>query len=267
MPNFPNFYENTQEAQMRLRSTVVLYDREPYHVLAITEHKPDGIFRIYLEPIGWSDVEDPTANRVYPSSIVDNYPPNWNGMGPALDAWLETDEGKKSGILRKMMNSPLFNKFRPFPLGMINYGTSTYYVERQPTRKSEQGLTGSMLYETLLTTSLPSKKNKGLVLGIGRYPVVSIYSKEMQRCIKGEYPSAEECLLNLSDPAVDNESAAFNRNFALVRGPCDLLFLAYKEDIVGVLPKCNFDLLRLGRDFGHCREVVESLSIFNSITG
>jgi hypothetical protein len=49
-------------------------------------------------------------------------------------------EHPAAGILRKQMNSPLFNKFRPYPLGMCNTkGQRAYYLERQPNRKTEQG--------------------------------------------------------------------------------------------------------------------------------
>ena len=56
MASYLNFYETVTEANMRLRQTVVLYDNEPYHVLAISDHISKGEealkgeFRIYLAP-------------------------------------------------------------------------------------------------------------------------------------------------------------------------------------------------------------------------
>jgi hypothetical protein len=55
-------------------------------------------------------------------------------------------------IIRKTMNSPKFNKFRPFPLGMCNSNGRCYFLERQPLRpKVEQGLIRSMVTEKQIT--------------------------------------------------------------------------------------------------------------------
>ena len=49
-----NFYENLEEAQRRLRGTVVMYDGIPHYVLAITDHQSGGIFRVYMQDTGGS---------------------------------------------------------------------------------------------------------------------------------------------------------------------------------------------------------------------
>jgi len=250
MKQHPNFYESIQEAQMRLRGTVVMYDGEPYYVFAICNHKTDGIFRIYLDPIG----RDPDKTRKYPP--YDNYAANDPALGPFLDQWMEANPD--SGCLRKMMNSSKFNKFRPYPLGMCNVGTRTVYLERQPQRKTEQGLTKSMLFESLITTGSREEARQ-------RAASVDLFTPAFKACVLAEHPSAQSCLDALLDPKIENESAAFHRNFAFVRGPIEMVFLAYKSDIIGVLPKNNFDYIRLGRGFRHTKEVVQDLGLFKTI--
>lgn len=247
----PNVYENVKEAMLRLRRTVVVYDGEPYVVLAITNHKADGIFRIYLDPTAKSS-EQISVGRPEP----EQYPAEHPGLGDYMDAWMTAHPN--SGVIRKQMNSPLFNKFRPYPLGMCNTkGGGCYYVERQPNRRTEQGLLSSMLQETPINLA-PSQPPRTRVN-------VDVYGKAFKDCIMGQYPSAQEVLTNLNDPDVVNDAAAFDRHFALVRGPLNMLFLAYKSDIIGVLPKGNFDMVRLGREFQHCKEVVENLGLFSAI--
>jgi hypothetical protein len=251
MKEHTNFYENLKEAQMRLRGTVVLYDGIPCYVLAITNHKADGIFRIYLDPIGW----DPTVSR--PRPCPENYGPEDPGAGIHCDTWME--KNPNSPVMRKMMNSKLFNKFRPYPLGMCNVGTSTYYIERQPNRKSEQGLIRTMLQQTMISTA----QNGGALARVSS--TVDVHSEAFRACVMADHPSAQTTLEQLSDPTIGNEAVAFHREFALVRGPVEMLFLAYKEDVIGVLPKNDFSLIRLGRTFGHTREVVAGLNLFADI--
>lgn len=256
----PNFYETIHETHMRLRGTFVLYGGEPYVVLCITNHRDDGIFRIYLEPIG---------NGEHMLSYNNPNPPPTNqygsddpALGVAMDKWMETYPDTK--IIRKMINSPAFNKFRPFPLGMCNYEGRVFYIERQPNRKTEQGLTHSMVsfYHVNLDIMSMGKAR----IGSGRIGcMVDLYSRGFRDCVMGIHPSAQECLDNLKDPDILNEAAAFHRQFALVRGPLEMIFLAYKADIVGVLPNRDLSVLRLGREFRHTREVIELLHTFGTI--
>lgn len=246
----PNVYENVKEAMLRLRRTVIVYDGVPYVVLCITNHKPDGIFRIYLQETAL----DP--NKPHQRPEPEQYPAEHSGIGGYMDTWML--EHPDSGVIRKQMNSPLFNRFRPYPLGMCNSkGGGCQYIERQPNRKTEQGLLSSMLQETVLSTAPQSQPR--------RQTTVDVYGRAFKDCVMGNYPSPQECLSNLLDPEVVNDAAAFHREFALVRGPLNMLFLAYKYDIVGVLPKNSFEAVRLGHDFHHTKEVVEQLGLFQCI--
>lgn len=256
MANHANHFENVKEANLRLRSTVVMYDKEPYYIYCVTDHKKDGVFRIYMAPIGLEDAKGAPINystlTPTPLSSIGYDSP---AMGAALDDWLDKNEGKTK-VLRKSMNSPLFNKYRPFPLGMCNYGSQVLYIERQPTRKTEQGLTRQMLDCSLITV------NKGTA---PKQPAIDTMQPSFRACILGQHPPAKECLAALVSDQFKNEALAFHRDFAFIKGPIDLVFLAYKADIIGVMPKNNFDFLKLGPNFRHCREVVESLRLFANI--
>lgn len=247
-----NFYETLKEALMRLKDTVVLYDGLPYIVGAITDHKPDGIYRVYLLPI------DGDKGQAYPDGLYDlmqNYPQDYPTLGTELDKWMTNNPNVE--VLRKHINSPLFNRFRPFPLGMCNVGKNCYYVERQPNRKSEQGLIASMMYQTLVSTANDLMKRTSAS--------VNITSKPFRDCILGEYPTAMDVLINLQDPEVENNAVGFHRQFALVRGPMDMLFLAYKTDVVGMLTQGDFSQIKIGREFIHTKEVIEGLGLFSDI--
>lgn len=253
-----NFFENLHEAHFRLRGTVVVYDKLPYYVMAITDHKKDGIFRIYLDPVGIEKHPLPSYN---------DFNPEQPELGPYLDKWMEAN--KSSPIIRKQMNSPLFDKYRPFPLGMANISqpgggwSGAVYLERQPQRKSEQGLTQASTYYYVLSAS--QGRGGAVPAKPGTYNV-QLMSQAMRCCILAEHPSAKDCLENLLNPKIENEAVAFDRHFALVRGPMDMMFLGYKSDIVGILPNTDFSQVKLGRKFTHCREVVEKLGLFKSVT-
>lgn len=259
MKEYPNFYENLKEASMRLQGTVVCYDGVPYQVYRIVDERPDKIFRVYLmglnvredfPGVAWPDVESyiyQCNDKVIVAKI-----------GEFLDGWMEKNPGFP--MLRKHINSPLFRKFRPFPLGMCNYGKTAFYLERQPLRKTEQGLIGSALEETRLSfDQSEGKMPRGATF-------VQMMTKAFQTCVTGNHPAPSATLEVILDPQFENQSIAFHRNFALVRGPIGITFLAYKADIVGLLPDNDFSSVRLGKDFGHVSEVVAALGLFSEIS-
>jgi len=245
-----NFYENIKEANMRLRGTVVLYYGLPHYIMAITAHNPDGIFRVYMEPLS-DEMIVHSSNR----PPFEQYPSDHPSLGTAMDEWME--KNPKSALMRKMINSPKFNKFRPFPLGMCNYNGRVYYLERQPTRKSEQGLTSNMIAESRLR--LDDQPIMGGPRGI------ALTSPALAATIRNEYPSFEECLTNLKDRTVTNDGVAFHRHFALIRGPINTLFLGYKDSVIGVLPHRDSTEVILDVNHYHTREAVQDLGIFINI--
>lgn len=253
MVDHTNFYENLKEAEMRLLHTVVLYDEDPYYVIAICDHKADGVFRVYLDPLG-QDTGLAINNYSVPYEWYQETP-DGPTRGDKMDLFL--DKHKNCGILRKKMNSPLFKKFRPFPLGMCNHDAKAIYIERQPVRQTFQGLNQNMLYSVPVGFPVAGLKSSSRVVGLCDMPVYNT--------IKGIYPSIEDCVKNLLDPDVINESAAFDRQFALLKGPLDILFLVYKTEVIGYLVDNKPDTVKLGNSYHYTKEVVEALTLFKNI--
>jgi len=261
MAKYENFFETVKEAEMRLLNTVVTYEGHPFYVLAITDHKGDGVFRMYLDDL--LQENGPTFRRihvphdhVYDPSASHIDPSYGKTKGQVMDEFL--DKNPDCGIIRKMMNSPAFGKFRPFPLGMVNTQGRVLYLERSPTRSTLQGLSDNMISQSQVSVTPQT--------GLGRGGLrVTLWSKEMAECVVGNYPSPDECLKAMLDPRVANESVAFCRDFALLRGPLDMLFLAYKADVVGILPDHDFSVVSVGKSFKHCKEVIEELGLFGQV--
>lgn len=242
MKEYPNFYEDIAEAAKRLLGTVVKYDDEFYYVLCIGAHKPDGIFRIYLDPVN-------VLEHQHASDLP--FTGGGDASAVALDCYLETH--KDSKILRKMMNSPAFNKFRPFPLGMINYDGKVIYSERAPTRHTQQGLTSQMI--SAFTVDFEGGRRWG----------AEICSSYMYDTYKGNYPSFEESIANLADDSCLNSGVAFSRNMALIKGPVNTLFLCYRGDVVGFIPSPTERIVRLAKKFNYLKEIIEDAGIFETI--
>jgi hypothetical protein len=228
-----------------------MYDGEPYFIFAITNHKSDGIFRMYLFPSGLT-YNDAVYKGVVPR--VQDFGPSQAELGPYLDKWIE--EKKDTPVLRKMANSPKFNQFRPFPLGMLNWGGTAQYLERSPERRTQQGLIRTMVDSTVV--SLDGK--------VTRNYQGSLSGPEFYDCVKGTHPSAKECLDNLPDPEFsDLTSVAFHRYFAIARGPLGLYFLSYKGDVVGLVPQSKSPEVELAKKFAYLKETVEETKQFTDI--
>ena len=247
MANYTNFYETLKEANMRLKGTIVLYDGVPYLVHVVTNHKADNIFRLYLEKISSS-----MPSRINLSLPCYNIPYDDNSCGVEMDKIVEK---YPQHIIRKYGNSPLFNKFRPFPLGFMNNSTGAVYVERNPARKSEQGLNASFCTSTPVSldprANIPNRTN-------------SFFTDAAADMMMGKYPSFTEVLEKLRDPDIANNSVAFNRNMAIVRGPVGSLFLAYKSDVVGIIPEGT--KVVLAKKFKHLLELLNESNNFSSVT-
>lgn len=251
---YKNFFESVKEAAIRLNGTVVMYGGEPVELLVVSDHVGDGVIRAYIRPIGLDEIqrlELPQPTGMY------NYPVHHDALGQYMDEFVR--KNPSSQIVRKRLDSPKFNRFRPFDLGMFWDPPYVYYVERQPNRLTQQGLLNSMLVVRRIelptsSTGFPLVKNE-----------VDMYGPEMKRCILGEHPSPHRCLDGLLCNKYANEAAAFHRSFALLKGPADTIFLVYKSDVIGVLPNCDFSKVRLSRQFSYTREVVGELGLFKSI--
>lgn len=264
-----NFYENQNEASMRLRKTVVLYDGEPYYVIGISDHKNDGKLRIYLDKIGYYGLEG-AKDRSVPNYF--DLPQHL--LGQVLDEWIQNNPDK--GIVRKFLGAAGFNKFRPFPLGNVNIDGQVVYAERTPTRNPFQGLRQDAIVPQIVSVApnrdTGSKRKKMSMYGssYGResiYPV-DIFHPSFYDCVMGNYPTFEQVVEGLRDPEVLNTGVAFHREFSVLRGPLDILVLCYKTEGVGIIDTMSNggEFLTLSKDFLYLKETLEELGIFASIS-
>lgn len=255
MAKHRNFFESLAEAQMRLQCSYVLYEDEPYFVRTVSDHKADGKFRVYMEPLPTEF--DPNIG----DSLQGDYKDYPTHDGVSMDKYADSD---KYNLVRKFATSRHFNKFRPFPLGMVNFTGRVIYCERSPTRNMNQGLT-SRAVKTHEVQLVPIGKTSPDAerLVSGRH--FSYATPEFRDCIMGNYPSFEECLAAVTSKDSINSGAAFDREFALLRGPVDTTFIAYKQDFVGVLPNRDNSLVVLGKEFAFLKEKIQTLGVFNEI--
>lgn len=244
MANYPNFYETVKEANMRLRGTLVLYDGIPNVIHAIADHKGDGIFRAYIEEIG--DPQNMTVNLRNPPP-TNQYEYTSVAHGQGLDSWMDTYP--KSTLQRKFLSSPLFDKFRPFPLGMMHSNGMVSYLERRPLRKSEQGLLNSGV-----------KYNE--VQLRGRFEKPNFWGKSMRDCILGIYPSVIDVLEKLKAGAC---GFGISRDMALIAGPVGTVFLVYQTEIVGHLNPEEMSV-RVTPEHGYSIEAIRESGLFSYVS-
>ena len=255
MATYPNFYETVAEATMRLRHTLVMYDNEPYTVIAVCDalHFNDGIFRLYLEAYSPSSpsIMNPTeqSDLESPYHKVSTDSPDFHKR---MDAWLEKQT--KFKIIRRTMNSPAFNKFRPFPLGMVNSKGHLYYIERAPKRKSEQGLLRSQCISSEIIIPQNGSMDETSAPKVDNSTVWS--AKGFVDMLKGQYPTIDECFEKLKTPVCLNVGAAWCRKFGLVRGPANTLFLGSGVGIIGMFPDNNPSRLYLSEDYVWMKESI-----------
>lgn len=260
MPSFPNFYERLDEARIRLRHTVVMYDNEPYFVLAITDHKSDGKFRIYLDSLA----RGKPAKYAYAG--FPRYQ-DYDCPGAVLDQWIEANPDK--GVERKYMSAAGFNKYRPFPLGNINMNGTVYYSERTPTRNTSQGLRR----ESIVTMPVSLSPDTGQTAkrgymdgytggsGIGLELTEQL---EVYDMLKGNYPTFKETVEALRNPEVTNLGVAFHREFSVFRGPLNMLFLCYQhQGVARILDDCS---VVISKDYAYLKEQIESLGVMSPVT-
>lgn len=258
-----NFYENQNEASMRLKKTIVLYEGKPYYVIGITDHINDGKLRIYLDEL---TTEGLSYCRFDDVPSYSDYSPNH--LGPIFDDWIEKNPDK--GIIRKYLGSAGFNKFRPFPLGNINVKGLVVYVERTPTRNTFQGLRQEALISRLVTISPQVKTtNKKLIGSTYRsdYPL-DMFTAPFYNCIVGDYPSFTQVMEAFDNPDVINSGVAFHREFSVLRGPLNMFFLCYKTEGIGIIPAGALGgyTLQLSKDFEYLKETIQELNIFFNIS-
>jgi hypothetical protein len=262
MPQFINFYENLPEAKIRLDQTFVMYDGKPYFAQALADHA-DGKIRIYLDDYQGSLF---VRNRDGSFPHSSHYHPN--DYGNVIDQWYKENPNK--GILRKEIGSPLFNKFRPFPLGNMNVNGSVVYTERTPTRNTNQGLRDRSVYAlTVLPVPNPTSggnSKRSISHNYNNETTVDIRSSEFYNTMCGLYPTIEEILEAFKDPSVINTGVAFHKEFSVFRGPLDMLILCYRDEGIGLLDNGDLSSVTIGKSYAYLKEVIQELGCFQQVS-
>ena len=259
MPQFVNFYENLAEAKLRLENTIVMYDGAPYYVYWIAEH--DGKLRAYLDQYRGGDI---VSRRVSGFPRSQDYNPNH--YSEIIAEWYKNNRVK--GLIRKELGSPLFNKFRPFPLGNVNIRGSVIYTERTPTRNTNQGLRERSVYALNVLpvpnpTTTSGKRSKAH--SFNNETSIDIWCSEFYNTICNQYPTIEEILEAFKDPQVVNTGVAFHREFSLFRGPLDMLIVCYRDEGIGLLAEGDLSSLVVGTRYSYLKESLEELGCFGSV--
>ena len=260
MPQFTNFYENVQEARLRLLNTVVTYDGIPCYVHWISDDHEDGKFRIYVELIGGAARHGLVQDRRNDFPNRQNYSePSYSSV---LDQWILNNPDEF--VVRKYMSSAKLNKYRPFPLGNVNYNGEVIYVERRPTRQTIQGIRADSLLCEKVSASPNVLPEGGLLSKMSR-AYVEPYSLEFVDCVLGNYPDYKNCIDHLRSAECGNSGLAFNRDFSVLRGPVRTLFLCYKTEGVGIVTGPYGNFLTLSEEFEYLKEQIEELNVYDSI--
>lgn len=260
MPQFVNFYENIQEAKIRVENTVVLYDGVPHHLFALGTSPNDDKIRVYLDDYQGGPLARYRHDRFprYNDHSPNSYP-------AAVDQWIENNP--QGGVKRKLLGSAKFNKFRPFPLGNVNKDGTVVFVERTPTRNTFQGLKERSLIGCLVQP-IPdlSRRQKNGRGDTNVYVDVGLFSPGLYNTMLNKYPSIQEVIDAFRNPRTLNTGIAFHRDFSIFRGPLGMLFLCYQNEGVGLLINRDLSELYLSSEQRHLFETIAELSIFNTIT-
>lgn len=198
-----NFYDNLDECHRRLMNTVVLYDGQPAFIQNIRDGFDDGVYRVYMNLL----------------------PGELRGGAPAQ----EDEDNTPGRVVRRKINSPKFNRFRPFQMGYANiFDTGVRhasFLSRVPSRQSRQGLSRQLLTSIIPALCTPERRHQGV-----QYES-AITAAGFAEMVKGEFPKAEEAL-----DLLDNDtSMAVSRKFAVQRDSFGMLFLYAGPDRVGVV--------------------------------
>lgn len=213
--HYENFYENLEEASFRLNQSIVMYDGQPVYIHSL-ENNTDGIVRVRIQE-------------------------------------LPLDEAKINNTTRKMINSPKFNRFRPFELGNMNLLASgviyPYRLERVPVRTRTQGTTQT---NTRLNPLFPELRNPNF--GFNSL----LYNEGFVEMCRGVYPTWDEYI------ETGIPSCALSRDIAIrLSEDTGLRFLKYKELYAGIVTEKG--VVALYPKYNYLREAIEELKVFSGV--
>lgn len=139
-------YESLEDARLRLKNTVVLYDGDPVFIRNIepSRSEKDGIFRIHADALPLNVDED----------------------GIEVGDWIEA--AKKAG-LRKFISSKNFD-IAPFKMGYVNLRKGAVFCSRLPRRQQKQGLSAESYSGIGLDWANFVRSSEVVDMIKGRYP-------------------------------------------------------------------------------------------------
>lgn len=231
-------YENADDANMRLRYTVVLYKGEPVQIQQVVrgEGKGDDILRVLFTPLPLGKDEGKLPIVPAPKRRVRN-----------LDDLVALDVENDAEMKRKYISSKHFD-IAPFKLGYVNRpsGSGVFYCTRLPNRIQKQGLCGE---------NFSARDNYGAPINFNTF----LSCKQMIDMVHGNYPSFDEALRLLAEKV---NSVAFHRDFALVKDEVipNLLFLYHKGNKVGMYAR-NSGEVSLGNKYACLKESLQEQRI------
>lgn len=152
-------YESVEDAQMRLRNTVVLYKGKPVVVTSVQHGRG----------------EDEGPMRV----LIQDLPINLAKAEP-FDRGLRLEDEKAE---RKYISSKYFD-IAPFPLGYVNSPDGAFYCARLPNRVQKQGLCAE---------NFSGKLNNGMSVNWQTF----LKCKETPAMIANNYPSFDKAMAAL----------------------------------------------------------------------
>jgi hypothetical protein len=205
-------YETVEEAEMRLVSTVVMYDGDPVYITKVGNARPgdpkEDILRVYAHPLPFD--------------------PHKLGDIEARAAVKEKEE------MRKFISSRKFD-MKTIKMGFMNIKGELLYCSRKPARQFKQGVSNNTFVSQAITGGA---RALNLVNAVGL--------KEFADMLKGVYPTFDEAVRTMNKGKITG--VAFHRQFALVRDPAlpELLYLYHKSDKVGVIFGGNKIILTKG---------------------
>lgn len=250
-------FDNLADAQQKLQQSIVLYQGIPVFVHAVLNSRPDGIFRVYFKPIPLTlpvDFNnDPDEDEAGVQEIVNPFRPMRGDDMRELDRRYRAD-----GCIRKKINSPHFNGFRPITLGYMNHfeGTNTLpiFVVRSTARQYSQGVK-----LRTLTFERPALFNEP-VDRMGEANLArSIGFKEM---VANEYPSIKDAIDVIKDDSKAPKGVAVSRDVAIMYQSDLAMYLVFvRNQLVGYLDDSQGDrfVVSVSKEKRHLKEILEGV--------
>jgi hypothetical protein len=171
--------------------------------------------QLYIEG-GVNDLQDRVGNTI---CLYKGHPYHVNVVGDRVDLYKMTEYPSclnRPPVYSVPHTDPDFD-WRSPQLGYMNYKGRVWYLTRRAARQFRQGLTAQVIEGS------PN-----------RYERNWFYTKSMQDCITGVYPTYQEALEMIKN-IPNTTQVAFDRRLALVSAGTGVLHLHHRQRMIGVM--------------------------------